>query len=71
MSEPARLNKTETNQSKVYTELIEGWVIAHPKLVFIMLFITLAMLFGILFHVLYNMCTIESGVMRNFMVNNL
>ena len=58
-------------EQKTFTEALLDWTLAHPKIVFMTLFIVLALLFGLLFHVIYGMATIESGVMRNYMANNL
>ena len=58
-------------EEKKFTDTLLDWTLQHPKLVFMTLFIVLALLFGLLFHFLYGMATIESGVMRNYMINNL
>lgn len=73
MNNPARLNKIEEDDSILngVTDYILGWALANPKLVFIILFITLAGVMALLFNVVYGMCTIESGVMRNFMANGV
>ena len=68
LSMAASLYKVE---EKKFTDTLLDWTLQHPKLVFMTLFIVLALLFGLLFHFLYGMVTIESGVMRNYMANNL
>lgn len=68
LSMAASLYKVE---EKKFTDTLLDWTLQHPKLVFMTLFIVLALLFGLLFHFLYGMVTIESGVMRNYMSNNL
>ena len=70
MNGPARLGKVEeTNVS--FLDLLLTWLINHPKFTFIALFIISAALFGGLFNVLHGMCTIESGVMRNFLAGGI
>ena len=63
---PVRLHKVEENNVS-FLELVLEWLIAHPNITFLLLFICLAGLLAILFNVLCGMCTIESGVMRNFL----
>ena len=58
-------------EEKKFTDTLLDWTLQHPKFVFMTLFIVLALLFGLLFHFLYGMVTIESGVMRNYMADNL
>ena len=70
MNNPVRLRKVEeTNVS--FTGLVLDWLIAHPNVTFLILFICLASLLAIFFNVLYGMCTIESGVMRNFLAGGV
>ena len=70
MNNPVRQRKVEeTNVS--FTGLVLDWLIAHPNVTFLILFICLAGLLAILFNVLYGMCTIESGVMRNFLAGGV
>ena len=70
MNGPARLGRVEeTNVS--FLELILTWAINHPNITFIVLFIILAALFGGLFNVLHDTCTVESGVMRNFLASGV
>lgn len=66
MSAPVRLHKVEETPVS-FRDLALGWFINHPNITFLVLFIGLAALCGILFNILYGMCTIESGVMRNFL----
>ena len=66
MNTPARLGKVEDTNTSFLT-LILGWAMNHPNVTFLVLFITLAALFGLLFNVMHGMFTIESGVMRNFL----
>lgn len=72
MSTPARLEKKEDKSYPFFnSEIILGWALAHPNLVFMILFLVASMLFGIIFAVAYNMCTIESGLLRNFLVRGV
>jgi len=48
-----------------------GWVLNHPHLSLIILILTVTLIFALVFSIVYGMCTIESGVMRNFMNNSL
>ena len=66
MSTPVRLHKVEENNTS-FINLVLGWAIDHPNITFMLLFIGLASLLAIFFNILYGMCTIESGVMRNFL----
>ena len=67
---PIRLHKVEeTNVS--FMDLVLTWAINHPNITFLLLIIGLAALLAVLFNVLYGMCTIESGVMRNFLAGGV
>ncbi|WP_305554543.1 hypothetical protein [Methanobrevibacter sp. V74] len=63
---PARLGKVEESNTSFFNLLLE-WAMNHPNITFLVLFIVLAALFGLLFNVMHGMFTIESGVMRNFL----
>ena len=72
MNEPVRLHKQDNDVSSLkISERIGDWMLRHPTLTMLILFIALAMLFALVFNVIYHVCTIESGVPRNFMVNDL
>ena len=72
---PARLHKVEDNKDSPLinklTNSIGDWMLRHPTLTMLIFLIVLSILFAIVFNVLYNVFTIESGIERNFMVNNL
>lgn len=70
MSTPVRLNKVKENNTS-FNNLVLDWVMDHPNVIFMLLFIGLAASFAILFNILYDMCTIESGVMRNFLAGGV
>ena len=63
---PARLGKVEEPDHS-FTSFILELMMEHPNITFIILFLILAALCGLLFNVMYGMFTIESGIMRNFM----
>ena len=63
-----RLYKVE---EKTTTDLIVDWFLAHPTFTFTLLFVVLAALLAIVFNLIWGMCTIESGVMRNYMNTSL
>ena len=64
----ARLYKIE--QKSVSDKAME-WMLRHPTITLIIIGIILALLIGTVFNLIYGMCTIESGVMRNYMNNSL
>lgn len=67
---PVRLHKVEESNVS-FLKLVLEWLIAHPNITFMLLFIVLAGILAILFNVIYGMCTIESGVMRNFLAGGV
>ena len=74
MNSPARLHKKETDDSPLMNKLsrnIGDWALAHPHLTMIILLFIIGVSLTLAFNMLYGMCTIESGIERNFMVNDL
>lgn len=67
---PVRLQKVEENNTS-FIDLVLAWAIDHPNVTFLLFFIGLAGVIAVLFNVLYGMCTIESGVMRNFLAGGV
>jgi hypothetical protein len=64
----ARLYKIE---QKSLSDKAMDWMLRHPTITLIIIGIILALLIGTVFNIIYGMCTIESGVMRNYMNNSL
>ena len=63
-----RLAKQEP---KSLSDKAMDWILEHPAITLIIFGIILALVIGTVFNFIYGMCTIESGVMRNFMNNSL
>ena len=64
----ARLYKVE---HKSLSDKVRDWMLEHPAITLIIFGIILALVIGTAFNFIYGICTIESGVMRNFMNNSL
>ena len=64
----ARLYKVE---NKSLSDKAMDWMVKHPTITLTLLFLTIAMMFALVFNIIYGMATIESGVMRNFMNNSI
>ena len=72
MSTPARLHKKDDSPlMNKMSRNMGDWALAHPYLALIIMFIIVAIVSALVFQLLYGMCTIESGIPRNFMVNDL
>ena len=65
----ARLYKIE--ERKCLSDKAMDWMVKHPTITLTLLFLTIAMMFALVFNIIYGMATIESGVMRNFMNNSI
>ena len=63
-----RLYKVE---NKSLSDKAMDWMLKHPTLTLILLFIIITGIMAIVFNLIWNMCTIESGVMRNYLNNSL
>lgn len=68
MSMSASLYKVE---EKCLSDKAMDWVLKHPTLTLIILFLIITIAFTLVFQIIYGMCTVESGVMRNFMNNSI
>jgi len=63
--------RLEKQVEKSLSDKAMEWVLQHPTLSLIILFTLIAVIFTLIFHLVYGMCTIESGVMRNYLNNSL
>ena len=64
----ARLYKVE---NKSLSDKAMDWMVKHPTITLTLLMLTIAMMFALVFNIIYGMATIESGVMRNFLNNSI
>ena len=64
----ARLYKVE---ERSLSDKAMDWMLRHPAITLIIIGIITALVIGTVFNFIYGMCTVESGVMRNFMNNSL